>query len=137
MVEIVWQDPPSRGGKGYEQIIEALKQNPGKWALVNPKWKTSAAPAAFRQHGCEATTRKNDDGKTWSFYARSPMPKAQPRPAAPSPADDKAAVHRAVQTGTALIPPPPVIPRPKVGEEPPAEDPGLSKYLEARRARVS
>jgi hypothetical protein len=136
MVEIVWQDPPSRGGKGYELVIEALKQNPGKWALINPKWKTSAAPAAFRQNGCEATTRKNDDGKTWSFYARSPIPKAQPRPAAPAP-DDKAAVQRAVQTGTALIPPPPAVPRPKVGEEPPAADPGLSKYLEARRARVS
>lgn len=135
MVEIVWQDPPSRGGKGYEHFIEALKQNPGKWALVSPDWKTTAPPSAFRQNGCEATARKNVDGKTWSVYARAPIPKGQPRPAAP-PADSKPAVQRAVQTGTALVPPTPAVPRPKVGEEPPAADPGLSNYLEKRRARV-
>lgn len=139
MVELTWQDPPSRRGSlhgTYEPIIEALKENPGRWALVMDNWKTSSPPAAFKQKGCEATARRNEGSKTWSVYARFPRPKAT-TPAAPAPgAADKAKVRQAIQSGTALTPPPPA---PKKGS-PAANaagvaDMGLSKFLADRRAR--
>jgi len=76
MVEILsWQDPPTRNpgrGNDYSKVIEQLKAKPGQWALVIKDWKTTAAPAAFRQAGCETTTRRNEDGKTWSVFVRYP-----------------------------------------------------------------
>lgn len=143
MVELKWQDPPSRRGdygQDYGAVIEALKQRPGQWALISDSWKTSAQPAAFRQNGCEATTRKNKGSKTWSVYARFPLAKtgaaAQPAATA-SQSDEKAKVRQAVQSGTALTPPPAA---PRRAAQPaasvrPANDMGLSKFLADRRAR--
>lgn len=138
MVEIKWQDPPSRGGGtgvNYDPIIETLKQNPGRWALISDEWKTTAPPSAFKQRGCEATARRNKGSKTWSVYARYPGPKA----AAAAPDQDKARVREAVKSGTALVPPPAAAPR-RPAPAPaaavrPANDMGLSKFLADRRAR--
>lgn len=131
MVEIVWQDPPSRSGgrsADYDLVIESLKAHPGRWALITADWKTSVAPTAFRQQGCETTTRRNKDekgtAKSWSVYARCPI-KAPPVSAA------KVQVEKAIATGTALKPPPPVIPRKQASPN----DFGLSKFVEDRRAR--
>ncbi len=118
MVEILWQDPPARtGGTGinYEPYIDELKKNPGKWGLINAEWKTSSAPAVFRQKGCETTTRRNKGKKTWSMYARFPLPEPRPKPAAQQKVAD------AIQKGTALVPP--------------ANDFGLKRFQEQRAAR--
>lgn len=131
MVELNWQEPPSRSkrGQSYESIIEELKKHPGQWALITSELRSSAAPAAFRQAGCEATTRRNKDkakdgAKTWSVWARYPDSKATPA-SSPVPTDPsrKEAVNRAIETGTALTPPPETT------------DPSLNKYLQERRAR--
>ena len=133
MEEIVWQDPPKgRGGRSlnYAVLIETLKAHPGRWALIANDWKTSAGPAAFRQNGCEVTTRRNKDDKdgekTWSIYARYPIKVIPPSPA-------KARVENAIATGTALKPPGPRAPR--KGTPAPANDMGLSSFLAQRRAR--
>ncbi|AYN59042.1 hypothetical protein PBI_RYAN_52 [Arthrobacter phage Ryan] len=145
MVEIIWQDPPPRkaGAQGaYAQLIEALKKNPGRWALVSKDWKTSSPPAAFRQAGCEATCRRNADKKSWSIYARY-APKgripADPATQAATPAapkkDSKAAVQKAVAAGTALRPPAPAVPRRTSAATPPPNDFGLAKFRADREAR--
>ncbi|QAY16096.1 hypothetical protein SEA_ELESAR_45 [Arthrobacter phage Elesar] len=143
MVEITWQDPPpARGaatGGRYEQIIEALRKHPGRWALITSDWKTSSAPAAFRQNGCQATTRANEGKKTYSVYARFPTPKeSQPAAAAPSAASPapKTKVEKAIATGTALKPPPAAAPpkRPST-PAPPANDFGMAKFRADRAAR--
>ncbi|MDN4645379.1 hypothetical protein [Arthrobacter sp. PsM3] len=140
MVELTWQDPPSRRGgtsADYDAVIEVLKENPGKWALISAEWKTTTPPSAFKQNGCEATARRNKDSKTWSVYARFPRPKTQPAPTAKVDAE-KAQVRQAIQTGTALTPPPAAAPkRPAPAAEPvrPSNDMGMSQFLAARRAR--
>lgn len=139
MVEIVWQDPPARNKDSkyqYQQIIDELKKNPGRWALVVPEWSTSVAPSPLKKAGCETTTRFNGkDAKTWSVYAR--WPEKQPDKAAPPAAvkrsAGKEAVDKAIATGTALKPPANANLAQKTIVE---NDPGgLNKYLAGRRAR--
>lgn len=118
MVEIAWQDPPARSstrGTNYGPFIDELKKNPGKWGRITTEWKTSSAPAAFRQKGCETTTRRNKDKKTWTVFARYPLPEPRQKPAA------QQAVEQAVKKGTALVPP--------------ANDFGLKRFQEQRAAR--
>jgi hypothetical protein len=147
MVEIKWQDPPTirqRPG-AYDDVIAVLKQNPGKWALISEDWKTSAGPAAFKQQGCEATTRKNTDGKTWSVFARCPISKEHPARIPTATEVEKAKVQKAVQTGTALKPPAPAADRSPVpvsvggaqarGGVRPANDFGMESFRAARAAR--
>lgn len=145
MVEMKWQNPPSRSTLGalYDEMIAELTTNPGEWALIKEDWKTSAPPAAFQKAGCETTTRANKDTspKTWSLYARYPL--ARQRAADPVPADvDKAKVRQAVRTGTALTPPPPAAPRrqppapaPAAPACGPANDFGMAKFRADRLAR--
>ena len=125
MVEITWQDPPpknSRSGINYEPIIDELKKHPGKWGLINAEWAASSAPAVFRQKGCETTTRRNKGKDTWSFYARYPLPEPRPQTAL------QQRIKTSVEKGTALTPPPAAKVRP-------ANDMGLTKFLDDRRAR--
>lgn len=137
MVEIKWQNPPSRSrlGTQYEEIIDELKKNPGRWALITETWKTSGPPAAFKNADCQATCRANKDTKTWSLYARYPAGLAPA--AAKAPDAGKAAVAKAVATGTALTPPPPAPKRAAAAtaEVRPANDFGMSKFLADRHAR--
>lgn len=146
MVEIVWQDPPTKRQRPgeYDDLIAVLKQNPGKWALISKDWKTPSAPAAFRQQGCEATNRKNKDGTTWSVYARCPISKAHPARTPTATEVEKAAVTKAIQTGTALTPPPAPVRRAvpvSVGEAQAraagvaANDFGMAKFRADRAAR--
>lgn len=133
MVEIEWQDPPARAagrGNDYSSTIDALKANPGKWALVIKDWKTTAAPAAFRQAGCEATTRRNADKKTWSVYVR--FPQAAPKARADAGQAQKRPVDQAVRNGTALKPPAqrPQLPAPEASG-------GFTKFLQSQRAGSS
>lgn len=140
-VEVVWQEPPSdrqRPGQ-YDEIIAVLKKHPGRWALISAKWKTNSPPNAFKQAGCESTARRNKtangEAKSWSVYARCPISKANPA-RVPKPAEvEKAKVREAIQTGTALIPPPSIVPRAKQPGVRPANDMGMTKFLAERRAR--
>lgn len=154
MVEIKWQDPPAskRGmARSLVPIVTALKNNPGKWALVREKASSSSACVPWRKQGCEALVRRTNFGETparYDVYARwpekvLPLPEgtagakteAAAPPAAPKAPAAKAAVEKAIATGTALTPPPSVA-APKSSSAPkPANDMGLQSFLEARRAR--
>jgi hypothetical protein len=142
MVEIIWKEPPPAVSSEVAPILGALKNNPGRWALVRQKVTSSSAGAPWKKQGCEARvhrTNPREKPARYDVYARWPETKAQP-PAGSKPLPlplGKAAVEKAIATGTALKPPAPA-PTPKAEEpqEPVAEDPGLSKYLESRRARV-
>jgi hypothetical protein len=146
-MELEWMNPPSRRSDTteYEPIVELLKQNPGKWARIRKDWKTTSGPTGLRNSGCEVTTRRNADKKTWSVYARWPLTKAKateqgaeakPKAVAPPAPDTKEAVHQAIATGTALRPPAPALPKRQVPAEPaPANDFGIAKFRADRAAR--
>ena len=134
MVEMKWKNPPSRSSRGtqYDEIIEELKKHPGRWALISEDWKTSGPPSRFKKAGCEATCRANKESKTWSLYARY-APKGHV--ASTAPGAGKAAVAKAVATGTALTPPP-ATPRTHLSPALDAnEGAAVGGYLAARRAR--
>lgn len=139
MVEIVWQDPPTprqRPGE-YDEVIAVLKKNPGRWALISKDWRTNSAPSVFKQKGCQTSNRKNAAGKSWSLYVRFPASNNVP---APKPDEGKAKVREAIQTGTALTPPPASPRRPAPAPVPPeptgpVNDFGMTAFRAARAAR--
>ena len=143
MVEIIWREPPTEDRSKAGVIIQHLKQFPGRWAMVQSGMKSSAGAATFKDKGCEAMARRAEDLKTYEIYARWPVSEEYPEwlpPALPTaPKDDeKAAVQKAVATGTALKPPAPVIPRRAAAPtEPPAaaNDFGMAKFRADRAAR--
>ena len=147
MVEIKWQDPPAALTL-HDSIVAALKNNPGRWALVAEDRSSSSSGTPWTKSGCETKVhRKNPgDGKPkYDVYARWPekalslpqgrtaAPAATPKVAPTPPA--KGAAAKAVASGTAPTRPAPAVtsqgsPAPK-----PANDMGLQSFLEARRAR--
>lgn len=135
MVEMIWKEPPPLVSSEKAGILTELQKHPGRWALVQSRYKSTSGTTAWKKLGCEATHRRAATAESTSteydIYARWPEPKAG-KPAAP---EDKAAVAKAVATGTALKPPPPAVPRAKPAEVRPANDMGLSKFLADRRAR--
>lgn len=79
-MSIKWKEPPeNKAGTGRAasreraQIVAQLKDNPGQWALVQEAAKNSSAISNWKNRGCEATSRKRDDGLT-DIYARWPEP---------------------------------------------------------------
>lgn len=130
MTELVWQDPPPRrkDANSYAAEIEALKANPGKWALITKDWKTSSAPSAFKQAGCETTSRRNPGtDKSFSVYARFPL--AAPKVRADAGIARTSKVQQAVSSGTALQPAAPArpqLPAPKASG-------GYSQFLAKQR----
>lgn len=142
MVEIKWQDPPAALTL-HDSIVAALKNNPGRWALVGEDKSSSSAGAKWSKSGCETKLHRKTaaDGKPqYDVYARWPekvLPLPTGKAAAPT---GKAAVEKAVATGTALKPPAPAIAKPDTIQPEPSppvvSDPGLNNYLEKRRARV-
>lgn len=139
MVEMIWKEPPPAVSSEKAAVLAELKKNPGRWALVQSRYKSTSGTAPWKKLGCEATHRRAEplEGKSteYDIYARWPEA-ATPTPAAPAgKADPKAAVAKAVKTGTALTPPPPPAPRRDSPSPAPANDMGLSSFLAARRAR--
>lgn len=137
---LVWKEPPPRRSgvsAAYDGVIEQLKDNPGKWALVTDEWSTSAAPAALAKAGCEVTCRriKDSNPKKFEVYARYP----EPNPVADPKSPGKAEVKKAISAGTALKPPPGAPAKPKAKEPAPAPGPandfGLSAFRAGRAAR--
>jgi hypothetical protein len=138
MVQITWKEPPTEDRSKAGVIIEHLKQFPGSWALVQEGMKSSAGSATFKNKGCEAISRRAADLKTWEIYARWPVSEEYPEwvppklPEAPA----KAAVEKAIATGTALKPPPPAAPKAPAAAQPtPVNDFGLNKFRADRAAR--
>lgn len=143
MVEIIWREPPTEDRSKAGVIIQHLKQFPGRWAMVQSGMKSSAGAATFKDKGCEAMARRAEDLKTYEIYARWPVSEEYPEwvpptlPAAPE-ENDKSAIHEAIAKGTALKPPPPVIPRratTPAAQPAPANDFGLTKFRAERAAR--
>lgn len=76
-MKIKWQDPPESGiGRGRQasrerdQLVEELKEHPGKWALILEDQKSSSAAASMRKRGCEARTVRHKETGTYDVYAR-------------------------------------------------------------------
>jgi hypothetical protein len=141
MVEIIWQDPPTEDRSKAGLVVEQLKKFPGRWARVATGMKSSAGSVAFKNKGCEAVSRRAADLKTWDVFARWPVGKDYPAwtgegatvSARPAPGPEKTVVDKAISSGTALTPPPAVLP--KKAAAPPANDFGITAFNEARRAR--
>ena len=139
---LVWKEPPPRrsgAGADYAGVIEQLKANPGRWALITDQWSTNAAPTAFAKAGCEVTCRRIKDSNPRKFEVYARYPETQPEEA--THADPKADVKKAIAPGTALKPPTPALTKVK-GKQPaqpappgPANDFGLSAFRAARAAR--
>ena len=68
--DIAWENPPARGGPGkFDGVRDALKANPGRWALVK-SYSTqqnaySVGWTCFKPHGFEITTRGGDLYVRW------------------------------------------------------------------------
>lgn len=143
MKTLQWKEPPpAESNRGLHaetrEIIDQLKANPGKWALVVESATSSGATTRWKKRGCEATIRRAEkvNGKyRYDVYARWPekpaeggrnegagapstvtKPGPRPAPAAPKPAAPPAASS---------------------GERPaPSGDPGLDNYMAQRRQRT-
>ena len=90
---LVWMDPPSPDNSRVRaaealQIIEVLKQNPGRWARVHEAVSSAGAGDKFKRRGCEVTTRTNTTQRSkngqpvFDIYARWPLAGAQAAAAA-------------------------------------------------------
>lgn len=69
---IEWVDPPPPKTIGkYDDVIAALRQNPGQWAVIRRNIRTANGSFArsLKRRGLEATQRSNADGTT-DVYAR-------------------------------------------------------------------
>jgi hypothetical protein len=134
MVEMIWKEPPPAVSSEKAAILAELKKNPGRWALVQTRYKSTSGTAPWKKLGCEATHRRAEttEGKSteYDIYARWPGGAS-----AAVKTESKADVSKAIATGTALKPPAPPLPRARAASVPPANDMGLSKFLADRRAR--
>lgn len=79
-MSIKWQEPPEdKSGSGRpasrerDAVVSQLKENAGRWALVQPGAKASSAMSGWKKRGCETTSRKREDGLV-DIYARWPEP---------------------------------------------------------------
>lgn len=101
-IKLEWSNPPEQHtGQQAERarVVEKLKEQPGKWALVETHVYASTRKS-WQRLGCEASTRRRvteDDGNgstayTHDVYARWPEPtpntrvKGTPGIVPPSPA---------------------------------------------------
>lgn len=78
MTDIVWEDPaPAVAGVGapgkYAEVLEALKANPGRWALIARNERTGGLNSWLRGKGYEVVTRSAGRGYERGYadiYAR-------------------------------------------------------------------
>ncbi len=75
MDDITWQTPPTpkRGPHSLDPILEALRANPGRWALVSTSDRRPNGRQQYlkNHYGFEATSRVLPDG-SFALYARAP-----------------------------------------------------------------
>lgn len=79
MVEMIWKEPPPAVSSEKAPVLAELQKNPGRWALVQTRYKSSSGATAWRKLGCEAAHRRVEsaDGKSMDYdiYARWPEAK--------------------------------------------------------------
>lgn len=139
MVEMIWKEPPPAVSSEKAPILAELQKHPGRWALVQADRSSSGAAAPWQKLGCQAKAHRKNAGEKpakYDVYARWPdtgsVGAAKPLPLPVG----KAAVEKAISTGTALKPPAQMVAKSE-SVQPVAHDPGLDNYLEKRRARVN
>lgn len=71
-----WEDPPPpamgpmRPGI-YAEVVEELRANPGRWAVLWTDAKHASVADALRKRGCQVASRSNrTEPKTYTIYAR-------------------------------------------------------------------
>lgn len=71
---IRWEEPPVSVNGRWHEVVEELKRNPGRWALIEEglteKYGESSLRASFRRWGCQVKTRRLEGGT--SVWARWP-----------------------------------------------------------------
>lgn len=68
-----WEDPP-RANVSWKDVVEELKEHPGRWARVFgpvPGRRANDVYTQIRKHGAEAVVRKVD-GEGSGVWARWP-----------------------------------------------------------------
>jgi len=68
-----FEDVPAADRKTkIAEFVEILKTKPGTWALYSHEYKNGASANSFKKRypGTEWKSRRNDDKKTYSLYAR-------------------------------------------------------------------
>lgn len=77
MSGIKWEEPqevtsgPGRKSE-YAAVVNELKRNPGRWAVVAEDVAPSMAGYLKRRYGVEVTTRGVKNGKAEKVFARWP-----------------------------------------------------------------
>ena len=64
LTEVIWSDPPpSCRGSGrvasYAHLLDALRENPGKWGVIE-KNRKGGVPSSLKKKGFQGVTRKVD-----------------------------------------------------------------------------
>lgn len=77
MAEIKWEEPsePAKGpgsGQRYAALVAALKENPGRWAVVAENAPATVAGYLKRRYGLEVTTRGVKNNRAEKVFARWP-----------------------------------------------------------------
>lgn len=72
-----WQEPPAPANASAAQIeadVRKLKANPGRWALVREGMASTGATMPWKERGCEATSRKDANGRVdvWARWNGGP-----------------------------------------------------------------
>lgn len=80
-MSLVWKDPPAetwRGKGRWLPILDELKRNPGKWALVAENINPGTGYSLKMVHGVEVRLVRSDtcDDKKRDLYARWPEAKS-------------------------------------------------------------
>ena len=131
---MIWKEPPPLVSSEKAATLAELQKNPGRWALVQSRYKSTSGTTAWKKLGCEATHRRSEtatgNSPEYDIYARWPEAKpGKPAPAATAPKSPP--VAQAVAAGTALKPAPaaarPPLPAPKASG-------GYSQFLANQRA---
>lgn len=76
---VEWSEPPIRTGRGrdprksalFNNVVEALRAEPGKWAIVRTDCSEKGA-RPFKRRGCETSVRADGAG-TFTVWARWPV----------------------------------------------------------------
>lgn len=75
-MELTWARPPGRSRNivDYDEVLEALKQNPGETALVleGTSKQAQAGYAALKRRGCWVSTRSSKSEQTTTLWASWP-----------------------------------------------------------------
>lgn len=78
MNDIVWEDPTPavgnrKGNSKYAEVLEALKANPGRWALIARNERVGGLNGWLRRKGYETVSRSAGRGYERGYadiYAR-------------------------------------------------------------------